>query len=121
LETGIPTHATGRHGKVKKSCSALVRRDLRKTGEAFGRQRRMRDRRGCAGEKWCAVGWRLGMCSAQIGIEAGGARTNGRGGFRFGGPKRDLALSVAVTRVAPTACPRQLVGDSVLAATAQVR
>jgi hypothetical protein len=66
------------------------------------------------GKKWCAVGWRLGMCSAQIGIEAGGARTSGRGGFGFGGPKRDLALSVAVTRVAPTACPRQLVGDSVL-------
>ena len=68
--------------KVKKSCSALVGRELRKKNEAFQRQRRMQDRRTLAGgagdEKWCAVGCQPGVgLAVQCTKQDRGARTSG--------------------------------------------
>jgi len=105
--------------KVKKSCSALIGRRLRKTDGAFGRQRRMQDRGTSAGAARSRGGVRLAgetmgdwLCSAQNRTE--GRAQAGEVVLDSGHRRETFALSVAVTRVAPTACPRQLVGDSAL-------
>lgn len=118
---GIPNTC---HGSSRKRLKSLVLRlsggsSARRTGRLEGRKECKTEERSL-GEQGKRSGVRLAdgawwdwLCSAQNRTE-GHAQAGEVGGFGFGGPKRDLALSVAVTRVAPTACPRQLVGDSAL-------